>query len=168
MGTTNNDEGLGYLADPSGGRRFWPVKTEQIDLEALERDRDQLWAEAAYGEAKGEELTIPAGLHEAARIQQEMRRVHDPWMDTLERIKGERVETPEGPVMRVSSADVLARDLSLEKREQTPRAAARVAGIMRQLGWDGPKLIRFPKPGGRGELGPQLKGYERPARGDEN
>ena len=43
-GSTNGDH---YLKDPSGARRFWPVKCRRIDLEGVEADRDQLWAEAA-------------------------------------------------------------------------------------------------------------------------
>jgi predicted P-loop ATPase len=45
-GTINPTVG-GYLKDPTGARRFWPVACQgMIDLDGLKRDRDQLWAEA--------------------------------------------------------------------------------------------------------------------------
>jgi len=42
IGTSNSLE----LRDRTGSRRFWPIPVESPDLDALKRDRFQLWAEA--------------------------------------------------------------------------------------------------------------------------
>jgi hypothetical protein len=43
FGTTNRET---YLQDDTGNRRFCPIKVGALDWAAIERDRDQLWAEA--------------------------------------------------------------------------------------------------------------------------
>ena len=85
VGTTNEHK---YLKDRTGNRRFLPVKTGTIDLEALRRDRDQLWAEAAVREARGEEITLPQELWEAAAVEQEERLEDDPWLEKLAIVRG--------------------------------------------------------------------------------
>jgi predicted P-loop ATPase len=42
----------------SESRRYWPVRVCRFDAEAIPRDRDQLWAEAAAAEAKGESIRL--------------------------------------------------------------------------------------------------------------
>ena len=45
-GSVNPVSGQGYLKDPTGERRWWPVAVGEIRLNELARDREHLWAEA--------------------------------------------------------------------------------------------------------------------------
>jgi len=54
-GTTNKEY---YLKDDTGNRRFSPVKVGTLNVEALERDREQLWAEALFIYENGLEKSL--------------------------------------------------------------------------------------------------------------
>jgi len=65
-----------YLNDATGARRFWPVRCGSIDIYALTRDRDQLWAEAyalyqagAVWWLESDELTQIAGAEQSDRYE---------------------------------------------------------------------------------------------------
>jgi predicted P-loop ATPase len=85
IGSTNDRE---YLKDDTGGRRFWPVACnldadEEIDTDSLDREADQLWAEAVviYRQMRTEKRrgTLPLYLQDAearqiaARLQESRR-----------------------------------------------------------------------------------------------
>src|SRR5262249_10158766 len=114
--TTNNER---YLKSQTGNRRFWPVRTDRIDIDALRRDRDQLWAEAAHVEASGATLVLPEHLWAIARAEQEKREEQDPWDDFLTDTKGENCPASDdtaggGYEERVASAHLLQFNLGLE------------------------------------------------------
>ena len=80
-GTVNPDT---YLRDETGNRRFWPVRCGTIDIDALARDRDQLWAEAVARFRAGAIwwLDTPE-LIAAATAEQEKRYQADAWDDLI-------------------------------------------------------------------------------------
>src|SRR5262249_35621772 len=80
-GTTNEFED--YLTSQTGNRRFWPIKVGHVDIEALRRDLDQLWGEAAALEAQGASLVLDRSLWSVAAVEQEKRRLRDPFEDRL-------------------------------------------------------------------------------------
>lgn len=136
-GTTNEAE---YLRDPSGNRRFWPVQCTHVDLEALKRDRDQLWAEAYARVQRGEPWHITDEvLLEAVEAEQQARREVDPWHEPIQHfIRGKRAVT----VMEL--LDHLGEEVSggygspgskTRKLQFDQRAANRVARLLRELGW---------------------------------
>ncbi len=80
IGTTNHQV---YLKDATGGRRFWPMRIKQFDLDGLKSVRDQLWAEAAARESSGESIRLSPHLYKFAELQQERRREEDPWEEVI-------------------------------------------------------------------------------------
>ncbi len=123
-GTTNSEQ---YLSDPTGNRRFWPVRTGKIDLAALERDIDQLWAEAAERERRGEKLDLPEELWADAAQAQSARVTDDPWQAKLEDVLGDicgKVRTPD-----------LLKIIGKPVERQFHSDARRIGDAMRKLGW---------------------------------
>ena len=80
IGTLNPIRGEGYLKDPTGARRFWPLVCGEIDLVGIERDRDQLWAEAVHQfKARAPWWLETPELEALATAEQDARRARDDW-----------------------------------------------------------------------------------------
>lgn len=135
IGTTNEAQ---YLNDPTGARRFLPVRCAQADADAIVRDRDQLWAEAVARYRDGEPWwAIPA----AARDEQEARFNADSWEDVVaDWLDGRAADTAypagqRGPIDQVTVTEVLRWALGMELSKHDRGAQTRVGNILRRLGW---------------------------------
>jgi predicted P-loop ATPase len=126
IGTTNEDT---YLRDPSGGRRFWPVPTTDIALEALRRDRDQLWAEALDEYRRGTPWWPDRSWWPALHALQDARYEGDPW-DAL-------IADYVGPLPAVSTQEVLEGPLHKLREHWTRADQMRVSDVLKRLGWTG-------------------------------
>ncbi len=144
VGTTNDDQ---YLADDTGNRRFVPIRISRVDLEALERDRDQLFAEAVQVERTYGPLTLPPGLWVDAATAAEDRRIIDPWADTLaqeldpartaassqpHRPSWELAPTGERRITTKKVHEVLG---LFAAKDCNPANSRRIAKVMRSMGW---------------------------------
>lgn len=141
VGTTNEDQ---YLRDPTGGRRFLPVRVSMIDVGKVVAARDQLWAEAvALYRCSFDYWTLP----EAAHAEQEARYQADAWEEAIERwLQGGMPESayPAGwnyvptinGVRSCLISEVLSHALKLDTGRQDMQAQKRAAHAMRRLGWE--------------------------------
>jgi Predicted P-loop ATPase and inactivated derivatives len=127
IGTTNKSA---YLRDETGGRRFWPVKIGQINIDALKKDREQLFAEAVRLYEQGVPWH-PDSDFERQHIhpEQDARYEVDAWegpiREHLEKSKPEQVYLSE----------LLQHALNIEISGRGRAASNRVVAILERLGW---------------------------------
>jgi predicted P-loop ATPase len=150
-GSVNPDT---YLRDETGNRRFWPVRCGEIDIAALARDRDQLWAEALHQYRQGAVwwLTNPA-LIDGARAEQDARYQSDAWDGLIDRwLAFERRRENRGygafddwheievarsqPICDVAVGDILQHAIGIEPSRWSRADQMRIASYLRISGWE--------------------------------
>ena len=150
-GTVNPDT---YLRDETGNRRFWPVRCGTIDIDALARDRDQLWAEAVARFRAGAIWWIEdPELLAAAKAEQEARYQDDAWDARIDRWltheprrvnrgfgafedwRDEEVER-DRPICDVSVGEILEGALGIDPAKWTKGDQMRVGAYFKSRNWD--------------------------------
>jgi predicted P-loop ATPase len=146
---TCNPLAIGYLRDPTGGRRFLPIEVGTIDLPGLMKDVGQLWAEAVVNYHDGVPFWPGPDLKELVEAQTD-RYEGDVWeIPVLE-----AVEKLNGPF---SIRDVIAQAFPEIYLHQVDRSAqVRIGQI---LSTRVPPLRRVRRTVG----GTRVRFYERPA-----
>lgn len=123
-GTTNSDS---YLKDDTGNRRYWPVKALKIDLEALRRDRDQIWAEAVAEFRAGAEWWPQPSEKEMFQEQQDERYVGDAYTSLIRQWLVGKNST--------NMTEILGDCLKLDTAKWTRPEQQRVGRCMAEIGW---------------------------------
>jgi putative DNA primase/helicase len=143
-----------YLRDETGNRRFWPLRCGTIDIAALAKDRDQLWAEAVTLYKHGAIWWIddPALLAEA-REEQDRRYQPDAWDAKIDRwLTHERSRVNTGfaghddwreveveratPLTDVSVGEVLEQALGIEPARWSKGDQMRVGTFLTRHAWE--------------------------------
>ena len=125
IGTTNK---AAYLRDETGARRFWPVKVGRIDTDRLQRDRDQLFAEAMSRYQSGAKWW-PDQAFEAKHIrpEQDARYGSDAWEDAI----GAYLATRQ----RVTILEIAKEGLFIETPKIGTSDQRRIIAALDRLGW---------------------------------
>jgi len=130
--TTNDDT---PLRDHTGNRRFWCVDvgvTHTIDVAAIERDRDQLFAEAAkkyfqWENTRSDEDGWWLMPESETAENEEKNRECDPWEDIISEWLIGREET--------TAVEVLEQCIDVPDERITMALQSRAARCLKSLGW---------------------------------
>lgn len=138
LGTSNRDD---LLTDPTGNRRWLPVRAGAVDAPMLLRHREQLWAEGvALWRAHG---VLWATAETLARSQHEGFRRADPWEETiLEWLSqvpplapGSTVPQPPPAQRTFSTTEVLSCALRINTAQIRRGEEMRVAEVLTAIGF---------------------------------
>ena len=177
-GTVNQ---RGYLDDPTGARRFWPLQMPRgarVDIEWIGENRDQLWADADALYKAGESVVLPERLWAFAAETQKAETTEDPWADEIRDMLADRQSARDAfeaggedfaetvingsvhdPILdepphadRIHSKELLV-GLGLKPDRQDIRHPKRLREVMEALGWTYKATLRV--------MGKVAAGYQR-------
>jgi hypothetical protein len=138
LGTTNRDD---HLVDETGERRWLPMLVGDVDVPAIEADRDQLWAE---GLARFLEAGVGwSGAYELAKAEHGAFKAHDVWQDAIRSwMYATDFEGQARDLSRVRVCDVLASALNIAVGQTTKAHEMRCGKALAAVGFTR-KLLRI-------------------------
>jgi predicted P-loop ATPase len=123
----------GYLKDPTGARRFWPVRVHEIDIPLLKEDARQLWAEARQRYLDGEAWYMEGDEVKQAEIVQAARLETDPWAAVIDDYLGTAAVAMK---QNVKTADLMGPScLNIPAERRMAFHAGRIEAHLNMRGW---------------------------------
>lgn len=164
VGTTNE---RGFLADPTGSRRWWILELHgRINLALCEEWREQLWAEAVHHYLDGFEWWLEDSQEVERERAAERWSAEDAWDQPVQRFLREWMAKPRDHRLNVgdglTSYVLMTQALKLEGKQIDHGAQNRLAKIMRRLGYETARIWC-----GQGDEAVRLRVWSREARADE-
>lgn len=135
VGTTNQDA---YFKDFTGNRRYWPVKITQADMDKLERDRDQLWAEAVHLYRQGETWWPADDEMYLFESEQDDRFMSHAWQPIIvDYLKDRYVSLmpPQRKDLFVTQSEIFNDALKMDPAHMRQPEQQQLGNIMHNLGW---------------------------------
>ena len=130
MMTTNVHD---FLTDPTGNRRFAPIEVGTIDIEAVERDRLQLWAQAkVIFEKDGIDHRSVEAL--SAQVNKDFM-WSDPWEEAISQWLERESLLPAEARQPLTAAAILEHAIGAAVSRVSPADGRRLATVMGNLGY---------------------------------
>lgn len=127
VGTTNDDE---FLRDPTGSRRFWPVRVSAIDVAWIVANREQLLAEAAAAVQAGEQWWLDGDDEAELEHHNKEFQVEDDWTEIIQEFNNSNLLWVES-----TTAQILEGVIKKDKDQWTQADHNRVSDSLKSLGW---------------------------------
>jgi predicted P-loop ATPase len=136
--TTNKTE---FLTDPTGDRRYWVVEVpNDVDTEAIKRDRDLIWATAIAVYERGDRHYLTTDEREAHAVANtNWRDDSDPWNTSI-LDKLSTVTTKQGSIEYVNVQTIFEKILYIPVERQDKRQRNRVSNCLQAAGFESKSL----------------------------
>lgn len=134
IGTTNQEQ---FLADPTGNRRWLPFEVSKANSKAIQRDRDQLWAEAKtrfelFGIEFQQAEELGKHEHDRYMLSDAWESIVADWLDEGDGFTGEIPRTRD--FLRTS--DILREALGMDAKTINRAHEMRIGNILREMGYE--------------------------------
>jgi predicted P-loop ATPase len=132
VGSTNPPAG-GYFRDPTGARRFWPVRVGEVDLGLIKEDAAQIWAEARDLYKAGHHWWLNKEEEDMALVVQSARYESDPWSMMIDDYLSRHTDALNDKVRVLDLMGDMC--LRIHNERRTPVVQARIEAHLNMIGW---------------------------------
>ena len=133
VATTNRDD---WAIDETGNRRFLPIKTTNIDVTGLKRDRDAIWAAAYASYLQDPMWWMTDDMAAYSAEQSKSRHEADLWVELINEKMPHLKETSVREAFEVCFAQAHPDTASLDPHKIDQKDQRRMSKCLQMAGWE--------------------------------